>query len=325
MKRLVVVLVVFTIVAALGFASGQGEGGGAEAQAFPNETIEIIAPAAAGGGTDQTARNLARLAEEDLGVNIIVNNIPGGGNAIGITAGYQAAPNGYRLVLGQVETVLLPLFDRVDWEASEFVPIMGVNAASSALTVSADGPYETVEDFVQAAKDNPGELSIGGSSPGTIWYLAAVGFAQAADIDVNVVPYSGGAAPAIQDLLGDNLDAVTVGAGEVTDQVMAGELRTLAVMRDERFSELPDVPTMTELGYDASFATWWALLAPPDTPADRQEILHEAFKAAYDSDEFQSFLERQRFEPNYVSPEDFDEFLESEIGKFEPVVDELDL
>lgn len=322
MKRSIVVVFLIAIVAAVGFASGEAEGDAGE---FPTETIEIIAPASAGGGTDQTARNLARLAEDDLGVNIIVNNIPGGGNAIGITAGYQAAPNGYRLVLGQVETVLLPLFDRVDWQASEFVPIMGVNAASSALTVSADSPYETVEDFVEAAKDNPGDLAIGGSSPGTIWHLAAVGFAQAADIDVNVVPYSGGAAPAIQDLLGGNLDAVTVGAGEVTDQVEAGELRVLAVMRDERFSLLPDVPTMTELGYDASFATWWALMAPPGTPADRQEVLHQAFKNAYDSEEFQNFLQQQRFEPNYVAPEDFDEFLESEIAKFEPVIEQLDL
>lgn len=319
MQRFLVFLVLAFAAIGTVFAAGESE-----AAMFPSETITVIAPASPGGGTDQTARTLARMAEAELGVSIIVNNIPGGGNAIGITAGYQAAPNGYTMVLGQVETVLLPLLDRVEWEATDFVPVMGVNAASSALTVRADSPYRSVDDLVQAASSNPGSIRIGGSSPGTIWHLAAVGFAQAADIEVNVIPYSGGAAPAIQDLLGGSLEAITVGAGEVTDQVEAGNLRILAVMRDERAPLLPEVPTLRELGYDASFATWWALLAPPGTPVERQQLLHQAFKNAYDSAEFQAFMTSQRFEPNYRDPEALADYIVSETDKFAPVIRDLE-
>ncbi len=322
MKKAWLTIVLSVVLGASLFAAGAAE---EPPDDFPREAITIISPAAAGGGTDMTARNIGRLAEDALGVTTVVNNIPGGGNAIGITAGYQAAPNGYTLVLGQVETVLLPLLDRVEWEATEFVPILGVNAASSALTVRADSPYETVDDFVEAARANPGALNVGGSAPGTIWHLAAVGFSQAADIDVNVIPYTGGAAPAISDLLGDQLDAVTTGAAEVTDHVEAGHLRVLAVMRDERHPLLADVPTMRELGYDATFATWWALFAPPGTSEEVQTVLYEAFSGAYHSGEFQDFLEGQRFEPNYLAPDDLAAFVVTETEKFRPVIEELDI
>lgn len=294
-------------------------------QDFPNQPITIIAPAAAGGGTDLTARNIGRFAEPFLGVSTIVQNMPGGGNAIGITAGHQADPDGYTLVLGQVETVLLPLLERVPWQASEFTPIINVNSASSALTVRADSPYQTVADFVEHARANPG-AQVGGSAPGTIWHLAAVGFDQEADTNFNVIPYSGGAAPAIQDLLGGQLEAITVSGGEVSDQVEAGNLRILCIMRESRdTTRFPDVPTCAEEGYDVSFATWWALMAPPNTPEDVANTLREAFTQAWETEGFQEFLASQGLEPLYVSAEDFPAFIEGEIEKFEPVISDLDM
>lgn len=295
------------------------------AQEFPDSNINIIAPAAAGGGTDLTARNLGREAEPFLGVSVNVRNMPGGGNAIGITAGNQADPDGYTLVLGQVETVLLPMTGRVPWEAEDFTPILGVNKASSALTVRADSPWETAEEFLQYASENPG-VQVGGSAPGTIWHLAAVGLDQVADAGFNVIPYSGGAAPAIQDLLGGQLEAVTVSGGEVSDQVEADNLRILCIMSEERdTTRFPDVPTCAEEGYDASYATWWALLAPPDTPDEIQATLHDAFRQAWESDSFQDFMASQGLEPNYVAPDEWQEFVQAESEKFRPVLEELDL
>lgn len=293
------------------------------AQAFPSSSITIISPAAAGGGTDLTARNIGRYAEPFLGTSVLVSNMPGGGNAIGITAGHQAEPDGYTLVLGQVETVLLPLLERVPWEASEFTPIIGVNSASSAVTVRADAPFTTMVEFVEYARANPG-LQVGGSAPGTIWHLAAVGLDQALGADLNVVPYSGGAAPAIQDLLGGQLQAVTTSAGEVSDQVEAGNLRVLCIMRGERdTTSFPDVPTCREEGFDLIFATWWALMAPPNTPDDVAATLRDAFTQAWNTTEFQDFLAAQGLEPMYVGPDEWDAFIETETEKFRPIVDEL--
>jgi tripartite-type tricarboxylate transporter receptor subunit TctC len=293
------------------------------AQDFPTTSITIISPAAAGGGTDLTARNIGRYAEPFLGASVIVSNMPGGGNAIGITAGHQAAPDGYTLVLGQVETVLLPLLDRVPWEASEFTPIIGVNSASSAVTVRADAPFTTMAEFVEYARANPG-LQVGGSAPGTIWHLAAVGLDQAIDADLNVIPYSGGAAPAIQDLLGGQLQAVTTSAGEVSDQVEAGNLRVLCIMRAERdTTAFPDVPTCGEEGFDLTFATWWALMAPPNTPDGIATTLREAFTEAWNTAEFQDFLATQGLEPMFVGPEEWQAFVAAETEKFRPIVAEL--
>jgi len=293
------------------------------AQTFPASAITIISPAAAGGGTDLTARNIGRYAEPFLGASVIVSNMPGGGNAIGITAGHQAAPDGYTLVLGQVETVLLPLLGRVPWEASEFTPVIGVNSASSALTVRADSPFMTVADFVAHAQANPG-VQVGGSAPGTIWHLAAVGLDQAIGADLNVIPYSGGAAPAIQDLLGGQLTAITVSGGEVSDQVEAGNLRILCIMRGDRdTTSFPEVPTCGEEGYDLIFATWWALMAPPDTPDAIADVLRDAFTQAWNTEGFQAFLASQGLEPMYVGPADFPPFIERETEKFRPIVAEL--
>lgn len=306
-----------SIVAALLLTSA------AVAQDFPTSSITIIAPASAGGGTDLTARTLGRYAEPFLGESVVVTNMPGGGNAIGITAGYQAEPDGYTLVLGQVETVLLPLLERVPWEASEFTPIIGVNSASSALTVRADSDFMSVADFVEYAQSNP-NVQVGGSAPGTIWHLAAVGLDQAIDAELNVIPYSGGAAPAIQDLLGGQLEAITVSGGEVSDQVEAGNLRILCIMRGERdTTSFPDVPTCIEEGYELTFATWWSLLAPPETPDGIVETLREAFTQAWNTEEFQDFLVTQGLEPMYVAPADFPVFLEDETEKFRPVIEEL--
>jgi len=202
---------------------------------------------------------------------------------------------------------------------------MGVNAASSAVTIRVGSRWTQVKDLVDYAKANPNALKIGGSAPGTIWHLAAAGFARAAGVKFNVIPYSGGAAPAMQDLLGGQVEAITVSAAEAADHVAAGRLKTLAIMRATRDPRFPALPTMRELGYDAVFATWWALMAPPGTPEAVTERLHATFKKAWDSSEFQAFLNKQGFEPMYVPPKEFRNFVTTESKKFQPVLGDLDL
>jgi len=297
----------------------------AAAAGFPSRTITIISPAAAGGGTDLTARELGQAAQQYLGVSVIVKDMAGAANAAGINAGYQARPDGYTLVLGQVETVLDPLLGVGPWDPAKFTPVMGVDRASAALTVNAKSPWQTTKQFVDYAKAHPG-VKVGGTSPGTIWNLAAQGFGRAIGADFNVIPYSGGAAPAIQDLLGNNIDAVTTSAGEVSSQAKAGLLRVLCLMAPQRdMVTFPDVPTCAEDGYDVSFATWWALMAPPNTPAAEASVLQSAFQKAWQTSKFQDFLKQQGFEPMNVTAQDFPAFIQGETSKFTPILSQMGL
>lgn len=317
MKR----LLPFAVLAAVTF----GITAIASAASFPSRPITIIAPASAGGGTDLTARELGQAASKYLGVSVIVKDMPGAGNAIGINAGYRAKPDGYTLVLGQVETVLDPLMGRGPWNPEKFTPIMGVDRASSALTVNAKSPWKTAKQFVEYAQAHPG-VKVGGTSPGTIWYLAAEGFSRAVNGHFNVVPYSGGAAPAIQDLLGGHLDAVTTSAGEVSEQAKAGLVRVLCLMAPQRDTvTFPNVPTCKQAGYDVSFATWWSLMAPPKTPASVANVLRTDFQKAWHTTKFQDFLNKQGFEPMDVTAQDFPSFIKGETAKFRPVLKQVGL
>jgi tripartite-type tricarboxylate transporter receptor subunit TctC len=188
-----------------------GVGGAA---GFPEKPVTILVPHAAGGGTDAIARSLGKAAEAALGRPVTVVNKVGAGGAVGMTEGLHSPADGYTVTFATVEICLHPTMGNVQWTPADFKPVMRVNFDASAVTVKSDSPYKTFEDFIKAAKDNPGKLKVGGSAPGTIWHLAALGLQRTAGIRTNVIPFPGGAAPAITDLLGGHLDAITVSAAE---------------------------------------------------------------------------------------------------------------
>lgn len=270
------------------------EDGGNEAVQtdFPEGPIELIVPHAAGGGTDATARALASAAEEHLGVSIGVVNREGGGGAVGMTAGANANPDGYTVTMATVELTTLPHLGLAEISYEDVKPVAQINFDPAAVTVPVDAPYDTLQEFIDYAKEHPGEIQMGNSGPGSIWHLAAAAIETATGVEFTHVPFDG-AAPAVTDLLGGHIDAVPVSPAEVLAQVEAGELKTLAIMAEERTDVMPDVPTFEEEGItDAVYVgPWRGLTVPKDTPDEVVKVLQDAFMKAAEEDEFVEYME----------------------------------
>jgi len=295
------------------------------AAGFPEKPITILVPHAAGGGTDAIARSLAKASETAFGQPINVINKTGASGAVGMTEGLNAPADGYLVTFATVEICLHPTMGNVQWVPADFKPVMRVNFDAAAVTVKADSPYQTLEDLLKAAKANPGKLKVGGTAPGTVWHLAALGLQQKTGTKVNVIPFPGGAAPAITDLLGGHLDAVTVSAAEVSQHEKAGKVRILAVMAPERLKAFSNVPTTKEKGYDLDLSTWRAFVVPGKTPDAVVKVLNENFKKSMESASFVEFMEKGGFGFGYMPPDGLKKFMEQQTVLFKPLLEEAGL
>lgn len=279
--RLAWVVIILSVALLAGLRWQRGTAG----SDFPERGITLVVPYAAGGGTDLLSRNLARAAEPLFGRTVTVNNITGGVGAVGFTAGLLAPPDGYTVTAVTFELVSLPLQGLVPFTHEDFDLLMRTNMDPAALTVGADFPADTLEEFLALARTRETPLSLGNSGFGSVWHLAGALFAQTTDITGRFIPYSG-AAPAITALVGGHVDAVTVSLGEVRPHVLAGQLKVLGVMSESRLDLFPDVPTFRERGIDVVFGTWRGLALPRDTPAATREILFRTFRAALEDPGF---------------------------------------
>lgn len=256
---------------------------------FPEKSITLVVPYAAGGGTDATARALAKAAEKHLGQSIGVVNKTGGNATVGISEVANAKPDGYTLIMNANEIALLPHMGLTPITYEDFAQVAHINFDPSALTVPADAPYDTLDEFVTYAKENPGKIRVGGTGKGGIWHLGSASIEKAADVEFTYVPFDG-AAPAKTALLGGHIEAITVSPAEVLAQVESGELKTLGVLSDDRSSIMPDVPTFKESGFDTAVGVWRAIDAPAGTPTEVVKVLEEAFSKATEDPEFQDFM-----------------------------------
>jgi tripartite-type tricarboxylate transporter receptor subunit TctC len=257
---------------------------------FPKKPITLIVPSSAGGGTDSTARALASATEEHLGQSIGVVNKPGGSGSIGMTEGANSKPDGYTVSMVFVELTMLDHLGLSPLSHEQFKPIGLVNLDPAALTVPADAPYDTVEEFIAYAKEHPGEVKVGNAGTGSIWHIAAESLAKEADIEVEHIPFEG-AAPAVTALVGGHIDAVTVSPAEVKSQLDAGNVKTLGVMADAPSDIIPDVPTFAEAGLEVEpIGTWRGLTVPKDTPDEIAKVLEDAFMKGAKEKEFTEFM-----------------------------------
>jgi tripartite-type tricarboxylate transporter receptor subunit TctC len=230
---------------------------------------------------------LARAAEAELGRTITVNNITGGGGAVGFAAGLLAPADGHTITTVTFELVSLPVQGLVPFNYQDFDLLMRLNMDPSALAIRADLPVNTLEEFIAWANTQE-TVRIGNSGPGSVWHLAGEKLVEAVPMPARFVPF-GGAAPAVTALVGGHIDAVTVGPGEVRTQVLAGQAKILAVMSDERVGFFPDIPTFRERGIDLVFGTWRGLALPKGTPEAARARLVESFMSAAKSPELAEF------------------------------------
>lgn len=292
--------------------SGTSEFGGGESEEYPAKQLTITCPPAAGGGTDLLLRAMAPAIQESLGVPVVVVNKPGAGCAIGFSEGAKDPTDGSSVTAAVAEMLSVPYVSDVDFTYKSFESICNVNSCYGTVTVAADAPYDTLEEFIAYCKEHPGEVRFGNSGIGSNWHVLAAAFAQAAGIDVVHVPFDGGG-PAAVALAGGHVEAVPVSAQEVEVHVKSGKAKILAVFSPERLPEWPDVPTAAECGFgDIQLTIYRGFVAPKGTPQNIIAMLDQAFQDALADPDVTEFMETQHFSKNYLNAEDFYKLMERE-------------
>lgn len=271
---------------------------------FPAKPVTMICPWAAGGGTDMLARALAKSTEKYLGQPINVINTVGNNGLLGHEAIRNATPDGYTIgmITFELNTYAPQKVSKLTYK--DYDLLMRLNVDPAALTVRADAPYNTVNDFVRYAIMHPWELTVGNSGPGSVWHLASGVLAHKAGIKLKNVPFEG-AGKAVAALTEGKISAVTVSMAEVKAGVQSGQLKILGVMDAHRNSLYPKVPTMGEQGLQISYATWRGLALPQNVPAANRKKIVEAFKKGFESKEFKDYANSVSLNLAYQDSEEF--------------------
>jgi tripartite-type tricarboxylate transporter receptor subunit TctC len=296
----------------------------AQSSSYPTRPIDLIVPAGAGGGTDVLARAFSEAARKHLAQPFTVVNRPGASGMIGHGEMINAKPDGYKLAVVFAEIVIVPHLGQSKLSYEDFTPIARLNADPAAITVKADAPWNTIEEFLAASKAKPGEIRMGNSGPGSIWHLAHAALEEKTGVKYNPIPF-GGAAPAVLALLGGHVDAVAVSPGEVAAHVSTGKLKTLVVMADRRVKGFDTVPTLKERGIDLSIGTWRGLAAPKGTPPEVLAVLTEATRKSADEPVLREALDRLSMGYSYADAETFRAAMKQDNEVFRQLVTRLGL
>lgn len=256
---------------------------GALAQAaWPKGPITIVVPLAAGDGGDTTARAMAEDLSRELGVPVLVSNKPGAGGALGVQQVIAAKNDGHTLLFTQnspltIRRVLEPAAAGYD-PLRELVPLAITTRTPSVLVVRKDAPFDTFQEMVAYAKKNPGKVRIGNAGPGSAGDLSVQVINAGAATDLLSVPYKG-AAPAMSDVLGGQIDGVILALGALAPHIRSGALKPVAISNP--FPDLPNVPTLAKLGYRQDIlGVWFAWMAPAGTPPEVAQALLPALQKA---------------------------------------------
>ncbi|MES2936265.1 MAG: tripartite tricarboxylate transporter substrate binding protein [Pseudomonadota bacterium] len=295
---------------------------GAWAQAKP---IRLIVPYAAGGPIDATARSLAERVKDTLGP-VIIENRPGGGGNIGADAIAKAAPDGLTIGISAVATHAINpwLFSRMPYDAAkDFSPITQMVRVPNVLVMNADTAVRlkinSVADLIAYARRNPGRLNYGSGGNGSAGHLAGEMFKRDAGIFAVHIPYNGGN-PAQLALLSGQVDFNFDNLATAAPNIRAGKLKALGVTTLQRSPSLPDVPPVADVLKGFAIDTWWGLVGPAGMPRDTVQKLNQAFVAALQSPESRTRFAALMAEPVATTPEEFGQFMRTELAKYEKVV-----
>jgi tripartite-type tricarboxylate transporter receptor subunit TctC len=289
---------------------------------YPTKPVELVVPSSAGGGTDALARGFAELAKKHFPQPFIVNNKPGASGVVGMGDVLNNKPDGYKVSVAIAELVILPHLNLSKFTYADFQPIARLNADPAAITVKADAPWNTIEEFLAAARAKPGEMKVGNSGNGSIWHLAAAALEDKTGVKFNQVPFQG-AAPGAVALLGGHIDAVAVSPGEVATYVQAGKLKMLAVMADQRFKAFDKVPTLKERKIDLSIGTWRGLAVPKATPTSVVDTLRTVARKTAEEPALREALEKLNLGFSYLDAAEFGQAMARDHAYFKQLVDKL--
>lgn len=307
-------LAVLMVGAACSDSSADGGGEDIEVPAAGEWTgdVEAFIPNAPGGGFDIAVRALQQPLAEELGTSVVPTNLEGAGGAIAAGEMLGQPADGTSMMIVSRSISAVPYTGSPELDPLEDFAALGVTHQDiSALTVRSDAPYQTVEEFISFAEENPGEVVIGHSGVGGVWHAAALVLAREAGIEFSFATYDGGSA-AGQALLSGEVDAVTIGAPETRPFVEGGEGTMLAVMGDERSDLYPDVPTLIEEGIDVTYSVWRGYVINAEVSEDLRMELSARIEAAANSDANQEAMTEAGFETTWIGPEEFDDLIAEE-------------
>src|SRR5215472_4870164 len=304
---------IVAMLASLGPASAQSN--------FPTKPVHIFVPYAAGGAVDILARTLSDVVSRQWGQTVVVENRPGAGGVVASQALASSPPDGYTLIVVASGHATNPfLYPKIPYDTfRDFTPISLLASSPNILLVRADSPFKSLSDVIAQAKAKPGSLSFAYAGTGTSTHLAGELLMSLAKIDLNAIPYKGGA-PAINDLLGGQIPLSFNNGPESVGQLQAGTVRALAVTTAKRAPFLPDVAAIGETvpGYDTE--VWWGLLGPGNMPRDIVEKLSHDFVAALNTDAVKERLTKLGAIPIGSTSEEFDQKIRADYDKWGPII-----
>ncbi len=300
--------------------------GSARAQAYPARPVRIIVPVPPGGALDILARLMGQWLSEHLGQSFVIENRPGGGTNIGVEAVVRAPADGYTLLLipGSV-TANATLYPKLNFNfIRDIAPIAMISSLPLVMEVNLSVPAKTVPEFIAWAKANPGKVSMASGGTGSTSHIGGELLKMMTGIDMLHVPYRGGA-PAINDLIGGQIQVYFSPLPESIAVIKAGKVRPLAVTTATRSQALPDVPTIGESvpGFEAS--TWQGIGAPRNTPAEIIDKLNKEINAALADPTIKARLADLGSVPSPMSPSAFEKMIVAETEKWAKVIHDANI
>jgi tripartite-type tricarboxylate transporter receptor subunit TctC len=291
---------------------------------YPDRIIKIVVPFAPGGGTDVIARTLAQEMAKNLGVNVVIENKPGAGTIIGTQAVAVSEPDGYTLLMGTFShAVNASLNSGLPYDPHrDFAPVALVARSFNLVVVNPKSPIKSIADLIAAAKADPDKLSYGTFGIGTSAHLAGELFKDMAKVNLTTVPYKG-AAPAITDLIGGQIQVMFTTVASAAALVEAGQLRALAVTSVERSPAFPQLPTVSEAGVPGYAAeSWYGLFAPAKTPPDIVDRLNQSAALAVQSEAFRKLGVNEGLVMIAAPPQELDRYLRGEEARWRKVIED---
>ena len=310
------------MIALLLFSSSVALGQSGTAATYPDRPVRFIVPWAPAGGTDIFARVIGEKLQQSMGEPFVVENRAGAAGNIGASFVAKANPDGYTIMIATITLATNPaLYKNLDFDATkDFAPITLVAGIPHVLVVNPAVPAKNVKELIALAKKEPGKLNYASAGTGSPFHIAAELFKQVASVNIVHIPYKGGG-PAVQAVLGGQVEMAFANLVAVSPLVKSGQLRALAITSAKRSDTLPDVPTMAEAGlpgYD--FSSWFGILAPAGTPPAIINRLNKEIVEVLKSPDVSKQLSAQGADLIASTPDQFKTYLAAETVKWRKVI-----
>jgi tripartite-type tricarboxylate transporter receptor subunit TctC len=290
--------------------------------AYPDRVIKIVVPFAPGGGTDVVARTLGQEMAKELGASIIIENKPGAGTILGTQLVAASPPDGYTLLMGTFANAVNPSLNaKLPYDAhKDFAAVALLARSFNLVVVNPASPVKSIVDLIAAAKAAPGKLTYGTYGTGTSAHLAGELFKHMAGVSLTTVPYKG-AAPAITDLMGGQIDVIFTTVASAASLVESGQLRAIAVTSAERSLAFPQLPTVSEAGVPGYAAeAWYGLYAPAKTSPEIVDRLNKAAAKAVRAEAFNKLGTNEGLVMVAAPPEALDRYFATEEVRWRKVI-----